>query len=319
MLWRDPRRAGMLMAACFLISVAVGPSVFVKGGSGPPGLGTHVIGALVSAFFAWRVTRGGRISRMLLVISAEIGFLTAAFEIASRFGPVVFGVLIANAAQIALLLSPAVYQRTRPPDWAGRVRWTRVRPPLALLVLSILAGLVITLLGLAHMDFPASGCDYGDAGPVSMTCLTVVDGWPLRWLGGYRSALVVDWAAMAKDLAQYTVIGASVFYCFWLGPRTREEATRSRASAATILGSLLAGLTIAAVTGGFPWTWVTATAWAPTFSQRALLADTALWTLAALCGCLAVRPLMRSHGGRRGEIEPVRPADGDKPPVSASR
>ena len=88
MLWRDPRRAGMLMAACFLISVAVGPSVFVKGGSGPPGLGTHVIGALVSAFFAWRVTRGGRISRMLLVISAEIGFLTAAFEIASRFGPV---------------------------------------------------------------------------------------------------------------------------------------------------------------------------------------------------------------------------------------
>lgn len=304
MVWRDPRRAGLLMAACFLISLAVSPGVFLKVGSGPPGLGTHVFGALVSAFFAWRVTRGGRISRMLLVISAGIGFLTTAFEIAPRFGPVVFGLLIAYAAQLALLLSPAVYQRTRPPDWAGRVRWTRVRPPLALLLLGILAGLVVTLLGLAHIDFPVSGCHYGDPGRVSMTCLTVVDGWPLRWLGGYRSALVVDWAAMAKDLVQYAVIGGSVFYCFWLGPRTRAEPTRSRAPAAAILGSLLAGLTLAAVTG-FPFTWVTAIQGAPTFSQRALLVDTALWALVALCGCLAVRPLVRSHGGRRGAVGPV--------------
>jgi hypothetical protein len=215
MLWRDPRRAGLLMAACFLFSLAAGPGLFLKVGSDPPGLGTHVSGALVSAFFAWRVTRGGRISRMLLVMSAGIGFLTTAFEIAPRFGPGVFGVLIAYAAQLALLLSPAVYQRTRPPDWAGRVSRARVRPPLALLLLGILAGLVVTLLGLAHIDFPASGCD---AGRVSMTCLTVVDGWPLRWLGGYRSALVVDWAAMAKDLVQYAVMGTSVFYCFWLGP-----------------------------------------------------------------------------------------------------
>ena len=312
MLWRDPRRAGLLMAASFLISLAVDPSVFLKVGSGPPGLGTHVLGALGSAFFAWRVTRGGRISRMLLVISAEIGFLTTAFEIASRFGPVVFGVLIANAVQIALLLSPAVYQRTRPPDWAGPVGWTRVWPPPALLLLGILAGLVATLLGLAQIDFPASGCYYGDAGRASMTCLTVVDGWPLRWLGGYHSALVVDWAAMAKDLVQCTVIGASVFYCFWLGPRTREEPIRSRAPAAAILGSMLAGLTFAAVTGGFPLTWVTAIQGAPTFSQRALLIDTALWTLVALCGYLAVRPLVRSHGGRRGAVEPVRPADGEE-------
>ena len=210
---------------CWPTALAAGPGLFLKVGSDPPGLGTHVSGALVSAFFAWRVTRGGRISRMLLVMSAGIGFLTAAFEIA-LIGPGVFGVLIAFAAQLALLLSPAVYQRTRPPDWAGRVSWAQVRPPLALLLLGILAGLVVTLLGLAHVDFPASGCD---AGRVSMTCLTVVDGWPLRWLGGYRSALVVGWAAMAKDLVQYAVIGTSVFYCLWLGPRTREEPTRSRA------------------------------------------------------------------------------------------
>jgi hypothetical protein len=181
----------------------------------------------------------------------------------------------------------------------------KVGPPLALLLLGILAGLVVTLLGLAQIGFPASECDHGDAGRVSMTCLTVVDGWPLRWLGGYHIALVVDWAAMAKDLVQFTVIGASVFYCFWLGPRTREERTRSRAPSAAILGSALAGLTLAAVTGGFPLTWVTAIQGVPTFSHRALLADTALWTLVALCGCLAVRLLVRSHGGRRGAVEPV--------------
>jgi hypothetical protein len=124
---------------------------------------------------------------------------------------------------------------------------------------------------------------------------------------------------MAKDLAQSTVVGASVFYCFWLGPRTREEPTRSRAPAAATLGSVLAGLTVAAVTGGFPLTWVTAIQGAPTFSQQALLVDTALWALAALCGCLAVRLLVRSHGGRRGAVEPVRPEDGVQPPVSASR
>jgi hypothetical protein len=96
-----------------------------------------------------------------------------------------------------------------------------------------------------------------------------------------------------------------VFYCFWLGPRTREERTRSRAPSAATLGSALAGLTLAAVTGGFPLTWVTAIQGVPTFSHRALLADTALWTLVALCGCLAVRLLVRSHGGRRGAVEPV--------------
>jgi hypothetical protein len=88
---------------------------------------------------------------MLLIMVTEVAFLAAAFAIASRFGPLVFGVLVAYAAQLALLFSPAVYQRTRPPGWPGPVRWTRVRPPSALLLFGALAGLVVvTLLGLSH-------------------------------------------------------------------------------------------------------------------------------------------------------------------------
>jgi hypothetical protein len=74
---------------------------------------------------------------------------------------------------------------------------------------------------------------------------------------------------------------------------------------------VLAGLWLTVVTGGFPRTWVTAVQEAPLFSGRALLVDTALWTLVALCGWLAVRLLVRSSGSRRGGVEPVTPADGE--------
>ena len=74
---------------------------------------------------------------------------------------------------------------------------------------------------------------------------------------------------------------------------------------------MLGGLTLSAVTGGFPLTWVTAGQDAPVFSQSALLADTALWTSVALCGCLAARVLMALTGRRRRAVEPVRPAEGE--------
>jgi hypothetical protein len=310
MLWRNPRWAGLLMTAYVLLSLAVGPDVFSKTGPGPAGPGARVFGALAAAFFAWRVTRGGRISRMLLIIVTGIAFLAAAFTIASRFGPLVFAVLVAYAAQLAVLLSPAVYQRTRPPGWPGRMRWTRVRPPPALLLFGALAGLVVTLLGLAHLGTPTAGC-FGPGGQApGLLCATVADGYPLRWLAVNHSALVVNWGSMLKDLAQYTVVSVLVLYGLWLGPRTRDEPARGGIAAAAIVGSLLGGLTLSAVTGGFPLAWVTSDQYAPRFSQPALLADTALWTFVALCGCLAVRVLMRLPGRRRRAVEPVRPADG---------
>src|ERR1700722_6821682 len=128
MLWRDPRWAGLLLAAYVLLSLAVGPNVFSTTGPRPVGPQAHVFDALAAAFFAWRVTRGGRISRMLLITATGIAFLVTALVIASRFGPLVFGVLVAYGVQLALLLSPAGYQRTRPPRFPGAPRRTRHRP-----------------------------------------------------------------------------------------------------------------------------------------------------------------------------------------------
>lgn len=295
MLWRDPRRTGLLMGTYFLISLAAGPVVYLRVGSGPPGLAGHVFGAVIAGFLAWRVTRGGRVSRTLLIIAAEIAFLVTASEIASRFGPAIFGMLAAYAAQVALLLSPAVYQRTRAPGWAAPAGWARLRPPLVVILLGILAGLVVTLLGLASVSSPPAGCDYGDAGRLpGIVCLTVAEGTPLRWLTAHHGAPVVDWAAMARDWTQDAVISVAALYGLWIATVARKEPAGSRAMAAAIVGAALCGLTLTVLTGGIPKTWLTASQYAPAYSGSALLSDTALWTLTALCGYLAVPVLLPS-------------------------
>jgi hypothetical protein len=248
MRWRDPRRAGLLMWAYFLISVAVGSGISIRAGTGPSGPTGHLSGAIVSAFFAWRVTQGGRVSRTLLIVVTEIAFLATASQIASRFGWLVFGTLAAYAVQIALLLSPAVYLRTREPDWVPPAVWARLRPPLTLLLLGILVGLVVTLIGLGHLgDSPLSvpPCDIG--GPPQVVCGTLAEGAPLRWLTVYHGAPAVSWAAMAKDWTEYAVISASVLYGFWLATRARNEPAGSRVPAAAVVGSALGGLTLTVV------------------------------------------------------------------------
>jgi hypothetical protein len=194
-LWRDPRRAWLLMWAYFLLSLAVGPIISLY--IGPAGLSPmsagHWYDWIFSAFFAWRVARGGRVSRMLLIIGAGVGYLDASSRIADQLTPELIGQLAIYAAQIALLLSPAVYLRTRP---KGRVveplPRTRVRPPLAALLLGVLIGLGAALLR-------------------------------LHWLIDSQAAPVINWAALARDWVQYAVISASVMYGCWLGTWARGK------------------------------------------------------------------------------------------------
>jgi hypothetical protein len=145
-LWRDPRRAGLLMGAYFLLSLATGPAISVRIGTGAL---SDVAGWACSAFFAWRVTRGGRFSRMLLIVVAGAGLIAAVILLAIDFSWAELGLLAACGAQVALLLSPAVYERTRP---AGRsdgsvALWRRRRP--APLVAVLAAGAVLGLAGAA--------------------------------------------------------------------------------------------------------------------------------------------------------------------------
>jgi hypothetical protein len=119
-LWRDPRRAGWLMSAYFLLSLVTGPVIYLRVGPAPLVPGPGAFGWVFSAFFAWRVTRGGRVSRVLLIVGAVLSCLAAVSMVAFRFTPAALGVLAAGGVQVAVLLSPAVYQRTRPGGRAAR-------------------------------------------------------------------------------------------------------------------------------------------------------------------------------------------------------
>jgi hypothetical protein len=310
MLWRDPRWTGLLMLGYVLLSLAVGPDGFLRVGTGPIGPGAFLFGALAAALFAWRVSRGGRASRILLIVSTALAFLATALEIAPRFGLAVFAVLAVCAVQLALLLSPAVYRRTRPRGWDDSAGWARVRPPLALLLLGLLAGLAVTLVGLSHLG-PPPGCEDGAAGRApAILCPTFADGFPLRWLAADHRGLIVTWSAMLKDLLEYTVISEAALYGGWLCPRTRERQAPGPWPTAAVIGSALSALTLSAATGGFPLTWVSAGQDSPVYRLPALLADTAAWTLIGVSGCFLVRLLTPSDGGGRPTAEPVRPAGG---------
>lgn len=187
-LWRDPRRAWLLMWSYFLLSLAVGPVIYLYIGPesvSPMSAAGHWYDWIFSAFFAWRVARGGRISRMLLIIGAGAGYLSATSRIAQQFTPELFGHLAIYGAQIALLVSPGVYLRTRPVGRVEPLPRTRVRPPMALLLLGILIGLGATLLR-------------------------------LHWLIGAQAAPIINWAALARDFVEFAVISASVMYGYWL-------------------------------------------------------------------------------------------------------
>lgn len=153
--WRYPRWAGQLMTAWFLLSLVTGPVVSVHISDGTagshPGVSilTRLVGWASSAFFAWRVTLGGRISRMLLILAAEVGIISLVIALAVGFSLAELGILALLTAQLALLLSPSVYRRTRPGGQPGATLalWRRRTP--TWLVTALAAGVVSGLAGAA--------------------------------------------------------------------------------------------------------------------------------------------------------------------------
>jgi hypothetical protein len=310
--WRDPRRAGWLMWAYFLLSLVVGSVVYFSVGPASSGQSSHGYDWIVSAFFAWRVTRGGRISRMLLILGTGFDYLGTAFTVARHFEPATFGVLAIYLAQLALLLSPSVYKRTRPPEWSEPPAATRVLPPLTLLLLGVFAGLAVTLLALSDMSpLAVTGCDTG-AASATVLCDTLAEGYPLRWVTVLDGASSASWAAMAKDWAQWALVSTSVLYGLWLGSFARTQPLRLKFPAAALVGFALGGLTVA-VLPGFPVTWLTRGHYDPGyyggrgFSAHALLADAAAGTLAGLCACIAVWLIAQCR--RAGGTQPPWPPE----------
>jgi hypothetical protein len=147
------------------------------------------------AFWCWRVATGGRISRRILFFVSGLGYGSTVMQLASWWDPQAVALIAIGAAQLALLLSPAVYLVTRLGTVPGAV--TGAVPPEARLRLRprrwILEAAVV-------------------AGPVMATIVALSEHLT------NQSALT-----FGKDCAGWALATFSVLYLVWLSQHSRKE------------------------------------------------------------------------------------------------
>ena len=171
----------------------------------------------VTAFLAWRVSRGGRVSRMILLLAGEASYATAVLAVARLWDPAIAAMVVICAAQVLLLLTTPVYGRTRrpapvlvrAPGWAQLVH----PPPAWLVLCGLLAGVLVTLALLGNMTFVAvPGCRPA----ASDLCTALVEGYPLRWLTADQNIPLIFKRALLKDCTQWILVSTSVLYLAWV-------------------------------------------------------------------------------------------------------
>jgi hypothetical protein len=238
--WHKP---GVLMTAYVALYVAAGARshgapfpATVSQFLSPPDLGPVLIGA----FLAWRVTRGGWLSRVLIVVFT-VGLMQKVLWGSGMTSGGLFGlsVLAVYLVQIALLVSTPVYERTRKdmadhPPSSARL-WPT--PPWWMGAVAVTAGLIITLLFLGSEELRAVPCSPAPRSASPAQCAAVAQGFPVHFLSavpeGNVSSPVISKGAAAEDLAIWTVLSLVACYLIWL-PSRRPADAAATAVAATI-------------------------------------------------------------------------------------
>lgn len=210
--WRRPGVNEILLVYLLLEAVGLSVSVLVHNASARDPLG----GFLTSAFFVWRVSRGGWLSRAILIVVGGVGCAEAALAVTRLWLLTDVALVAIWAAQVVLLLSPPVAARTsRPAQVSVRARgWAQVvrRPPAWLLSLGLLAGVLLTLACLGRMDWVAiQGCR--PAG--SDACSAMAEGYPLHWLTADQGTPLILRHALLQDAVQWALASTSVLYLLW--------------------------------------------------------------------------------------------------------
>jgi hypothetical protein len=221
--WRRPG-AGEILLAYLVLAAAGGIVGWLSRAYGPHQ--DPVSSFPVTAFLAWRVSRGGWISRALLILGSLGSCASAVLEVARMWDAAVVVLFVIAAAQFLLITSLPVYGRTgRPEPVLVRAEgWTQLvwRPPAWLLPWGLLAGAGLTMALLGSMTSAAiPGCDQAAAG----ACTALAEGYPLRWLTADQGFPVIFKGALLRDYVQWALACTSVLYLVarWLtdpaGPR----------------------------------------------------------------------------------------------------
>lgn len=210
--WRQPGASEILQVYLVLATIGYIMS-WLSGRVGPE---TPLASTVVTAFLAWRVSRGGRYSRMILILASGAAYVVATLALARLWNLAAVAAVLITAVQVALLVSPPVYGRTRRvpvpvrmPGWSHLAR----RPPAVLLPWGLLAGVLLTLALLGNMDFVAiAGCRPA----ASDACHTLAEGYPLHWLSAYQGDPKIWKGGLLRDGTQWALASTTVLYLAWL-------------------------------------------------------------------------------------------------------
>jgi len=211
--WRRPGADEILLAYMLLATVGVTVSWLSHSLSSQH----PVSGFLWTAFLTWRVSRGGRISRMLLIIGSGADCAAAVLAVARLWDLSILALVIIYAVQVELLLSAPVYWCTRrsAPILVRARSWPQLigRSPWWLLSLGLFAGVAVTLACLGSMDWVAiPGCRPA----ASDACTALAEGYPLRWLTAVQNEPEISKGALLKDCVQWALAAALLLHVLFL-------------------------------------------------------------------------------------------------------
>jgi hypothetical protein len=230
-----------LRSPAVLMTAYVGLFLYAGPWIGPVGA-AHRNGfqVLVAICLAWLACRGRRAPRVLMIAYSILGVFVMLVGSTSSWWPdataLRLGPFVCYLAQICLLVSTPMYERTRPGYSPGRLRSTQFLPAprLWMLPVSVTAGVIVTLLPIANLR--ALACPPGHFAAHDGSCLAQGTGYPIayRFEGGILRLPGgnVQWldvlaprglqvAAFAADWAMWTLAVALVLYLYWLN-RHRE-------------------------------------------------------------------------------------------------
>jgi hypothetical protein len=191
----------------------------------PGGFGS----VLLLAFWCWRVSRGGSVSRGILIYVSVLELLTAA-QLAQSWHIQTVAVFATGLAALMLLLSPAVYARTHPGS-APASSSMRLRPRPWMVLAAPLAGTAVAGLTLAvtrRWFLPGSGCMIGPVEALPQHCVGAGRGFPAPVVATVHGARAVSQLAFAQDCIQWTVVIFTVSYLLWLVRRRRHPSVTER-------------------------------------------------------------------------------------------